>query len=242
MCSLILIRTLITYMLIGIAFLICGPPALLMLCLPPKYRFRNKVYLFFVDLFYRATLRAGFMPIDIKGKENIPHTPAIIIANHQSSLDIPLVGSLLNRHPHVWFTLAYYARHPILGFIVRRAGVIVDTQVSYKAARSLIQVMRLAEKYRCHIIIFPEGARFADRQVHTFFAGFAILAKKTGFPVIPICIINNYKIYPPGSFLIHRYPIKAYIGAPMVIQAHETDEQFVERVRAWFIATLEKPS
>ena len=45
---------------------------------------------------------ATFLPIHVEGKENLIEQPAIIIANHQSSLDIPVIGALFDHHPHVW--------------------------------------------------------------------------------------------------------------------------------------------
>jgi 1-acyl-sn-glycerol-3-phosphate acyltransferase len=236
----LVIRTLFTYLLIILLMAICGPIMLAMLLLPERYRYTNKIYLFFADIFYKGVMRAGFLPIYIIGQENIPQAPAIIVANHQSSLDIPMVGSLLNKHPHLWFVLSYYARMPFLGFFVRRMGVTVDTSNPILAARSLIQLMRKAQRYNCHIIIYPEGGRFTDGQIHDFFYGFAILAKKTNFPVVPIYMPHNYKIYPPGSFLIHPYPLKAIVGPALLYTQHETDEQFVERVRNWFLTAKEE--
>ena len=54
-------------------------------------------------IFYAITIRALLLPIKVVGLENIPHTPAIIAANHQSALDIPLVGNLMRCYPHIWF-------------------------------------------------------------------------------------------------------------------------------------------
>jgi 1-acyl-sn-glycerol-3-phosphate acyltransferase len=64
--------------------------------------------------------------------------------------------------------------------------------------------------------------------------GFVILAKKTGRPVVPICIVNLNKVYPPNSFWVYRHPIRAIVGIPMTLQEGESDIQFRDRVVAWF--------
>lgn len=231
----LLIRTLITYLLIGLLILICLPFMTLLLLLPERYRYTNRLYLFFADMLYKGMLRSGLLPIQVIGREHIPSTPTIIVANHQSSLDIPMVGALLDRHPHLWFVLSYYASMPFLGFFVKRMGVSVDPSNPVLAARALIQIMRKAQQYNCHIIIYPEGGRFTDGEIHDFFYGFAILAKKTNFPVVPVYMPNNYKIYPPGSFLIYPCLLKVVVGPALFYSQEETDAQFAERVRGWFL-------
>jgi 1-acyl-sn-glycerol-3-phosphate acyltransferase len=85
-----------------------------------------------------------------------------------------------------------------------------------------------------HVILFPEGGRFNDGTVHDFLRGFAIIARKTGRPVIPIYMPYNGRVYPPQSFWIYWHKLKAVIGKPFVLQDNETDEAFIARVHGWF--------
>lgn len=217
---------------VGLLFLF---PCTLILLLPKKYRYTNKFYLFLVDLLYRVIVWALQVPITVQGAENIPHTPAVIVANHQSSLDIPVIGSLLKRHAHIWFALAYYAHLPVIGFFIRRTGIPVDRNNCGNAARALRTLIKTAQECPCHVIIFPEGARYVDGKIHDFFNGFAILAKKTQRPVVPIYMPYNRFACPPNQLLIYAHALKVIVGEPMYIQEQETELDFVQRVHAWFL-------
>lgn len=229
------IRTIAGYCLI---FLI-GPffviPCIVIAFLPEKYRRDNRLFFLLADKFYKLIIYACFVPQRWIGLTNIPSGPVIFAANHQSSLDIPVVGALSKGYPHVWLVLEYYINTPIIGIFIRRMFVSVDRQNCTKAARSLIRVIQLVNKKNRNLIIFPEGGRFLDGKVHPFFEGFAIIARKTGRPVIPVYMPNNRIIYPPTGFLVHYAPLIVVVGKPFVYDTHDTDELFTQRVRQWFL-------
>ncbi len=228
-----LARTLVSYVLIGIACLIFMPPCFIIACLPARYRYDNRLFFFLADYFYKSVVLATLNKQVTLGRQHLPKVPAIFVANHQSSLDIPVVGALCNKVPHVWLVLEYYLKTPILGFFIRRMFISVDQSNPAKAARSLIQVYKFVNGKNRHLLIFPEGGRF--KEINTFFEGFAIIARRTGRPVIPVYMPNNASIFPPHSFLIYTYPVVTIIGKPFYVQKDETDAAFVARVRQWFL-------
>ena len=234
-----LIKTLVSYTIVFFASIIFVPPCLIIASLPEKYRYNNTLFFTLADWYYKIVVLATLNPISITGMEHLPKQPAIFIANHQSSFDIPLFGSLCNGYPHVWLVMEYYIHTPLLGFFIKRMFVSVDQSSPAKAARSLIQVYRFLNGHKRHLMIFPEGGRYLNG-LHRFYLGFAIIARKIKRPVIPVYMPNNGKIYPPHSFLIHSYPVIAIIGEPFYCQEDETDEQFVERVRGWFLEQQRK--
>lgn len=236
----LLMRTLLAYSIIGVVSLVFILPCFLIACLPARWRLDNRLFFRLLDWFYKSVFFASFRPVQRIGPENLPQTAAIFVGNHQSALDIPVMGSLCNGFPQVWLVLAYYVDAPVLGFFIRRMFIPVDSAHAGKAARSLLQVYRFIKDHQRHLMIFPEGARFTDGEIHKFFEGFAVLAKKTGRPVVPVFMPNNRFIYPPGSFYIYPGSIKIIIGEPFLYQEGETDEQFTSRVRDWFISTNER--
>jgi 1-acyl-sn-glycerol-3-phosphate acyltransferase len=229
-----LIRTLITYSIVAVVSALCIVPCALIALLPKKYREENRVFFWFATLFYKSIIYASFLPKKYSGLENIPKGPVIFVANHQSSIDIPLVGALCNGYPHVWLVLEYYSTKPILGFFIRRMFVAVDQRNPAKAARSLIRVLQRISDKHSDVIIFPEGGRYEDGKVHKFFQGFALLAKKTGFPVVPIYMPNNGKIYPPYSFIAYYHTIVVIAGKAFIYQKTDTPDLFTQKVNSWF--------
>lgn len=232
-------RTLFSRFMLLLLMLLYTVPFLIFLCLPKRWLFKSKLFFWLCDIFYRSLLFFTLLPVKIVGKENIPTTPAIIAPNHQSSLDIPLIGSLLHAHPHVWLAKAELMHSPILRFVLPRVAVLIDMSTPQKGMRSLIQTINLINGEPLHVIIFPEGGRYTDGMIHDFFSGFVILAKKTGRPVVPIRIFGLDRAYPPGSFLVHWTSISVVIGKPMFMQEGEEDDAFKQRVYAWFIEQKE---
>lgn len=203
--------------------------------LPARWRYDNKLYFWFTDAFYKSVLFITFVPVTFVGKENLPTAPAIIVANHQSSLDIPLIGSLMQAFPHVWLATTELARTWIAP-VVTRMAVLIDMSTPQRGMRSLLQAIKSIQEQQRHAIIFPEGGRYiGDNGVREFFSGFAMLAQRTNRPVVPVMIFDAYKVYPPESFLIYWHPIRVVVGKPFVFQQDETIEAFKDRVQQWFV-------
>lgn len=236
----IIARTIFCYLLAGIIFIIFIIPGGLCLLMPKKWLHKSRI---FYGLFYAtnwALLKAALVPVTIKGREHMVHEPAIIAANHQSSLDIPLVTMVLGCAPHIWLVKKELMDNFVLRFILPRLAILIDMSTPMAGMRSLVQALDTFYDSPCHAVIFPEGGRYPiDGQIHDFYAGFAILAKKTGRPVVPVRIFNAYKVYPPETFLVHWAPITVIVGEPFRMNEGETEQDFVARVRAWFIAQKE---
>ena len=220
----------------SILFLFLG----LCMLVPLKYR-HNKFLYWILYLSYRVLSYSLFLPLCIRGKRNlITNQPVIIAANHQSALDIPLLGMLVGTHPHVWLVLEHYVHKPFLGLLIKKFFVSVDKEKKVTAAKSLVKLLQLANTTQGHIIIFPEGGRFADGTIHPFFAGFALLAQKTGRPVVPVFMPYNGIALYPEKLLLSYAPLKIIIGKPFMYEIDDTRESFTERVYLWFVAENNK--
>jgi 1-acyl-sn-glycerol-3-phosphate acyltransferase len=231
----IVARTFISYFLGIIVIILFFFPCLLLLTfLPKRYRINNRLIFWLLGATYKGLIKAFLIPVHQIG--TVPACyPRIIVANHQSALDIPLIGMLLQAKSHFWYALSYYQDAPVLGFLIKRLGVTINQQESAQAARGLLQGIRLIKRYQWDCVIFPEGGRHIDGTIHKFYRGFALIAKTTGLPVVPVMLHNAGKVYPPYSFWIYWYPITIRIGEPIWYTQEDTEELFVEKIRQWFI-------
>lgn len=231
---LLLLNTVVSYLLLLIIAIFIFVPLLILLCVIPQSKVAtNKFVFWLLHIGYAGTIYALLMPIKIQG--TIPFEPSIIIANHQSAIDIPVIGYLCNSYPHMWYVLDYYARKPILSFFTKRLGVSVTRDNGIQAAKSLLIGLKKVADKPCHTLIFPEGGRFIDKNIHPFLGGFAIIARKTGRPVVPVYLKNLGTILPPGFLSLQaRLPIDVIVGPLYYYGESETDEQFVARVYEWF--------
>lgn len=210
-------------------------PFLLMHCVPTSWLYTSRIFYCMTYSFYWLILKCSLLSFRFVGTQNLPQEPAIIVANHQSLLDIPIIGVLLGTARQTWLASDTLKESFIFRVALPKFVVWVDMSTSMAGVKSLVQVIKLTKKTKQHIVIFPEGGRYADGTVHNFFAGFAILARKMDRPVIPIKIFDLYKVYPPHAFWIHWYPIKVLIGEPFVLGENESNEHFRDRVYQWFL-------
>lgn len=235
-----ILRNAISYLCaVGIFIVIAIPTALVLLVAPDRYMQKRGPVFGMLNIVYHALTLVFLMPRHFYGTDNIPDQPAIIVANHQSSLDILVIGALLNGAPHAWYALAYYAQHPVFGLFLRRLGLPVDARNPNMSAKSLLQGMRAFINNPRHVIIFPEGGRYTDDEIHPFFRGFAVLARATNRPVVPIYMPNNGAIFGPDAYLTNWHPIVAQVGQTFYLHEDESDEAFVARVREWFVQQAE---
>lgn len=209
------------------------PAFILIFVVPQRYRY-NVAFFTMLNLFFKAVVACTFVPVKIYGDRTVFANPSVVIANHSSSLDIPFVGSLLNGYPNVWLAMQWLTQFWTFKFILPRVAMIVDLASPQKSARSLIKIIRMVQEHHMHVVLFPEGGRFTDGSVHDFYTGFVMLAKRTGYPVVPVKLINMHKVCPPDTFWLSYYPVFIVIGKPMYQATDESDEQFKQRVHRWY--------
>lgn len=241
MMLLMIFRSILSYLLIASFFLVIAIPLLLLILLPDRIRLHNRYVYRFFDLCYRSILRCTLVPIAYYGLEHVPDDqPVVIVSNHQSILDVPLIGAVCKGHPHRWLASSALLKYPHLRFLLPRFCQTVDTSSSANAMKSLLAMVRHGKNSNSHLIIFPEGQRYNDGAIHDFYGGFVILATATGRPVVPVRIFNANLVYPYGSILVHPYPITVVVGKPLFKEDEESSEQFKKRIEEWFLHQMEE--
>jgi 1-acyl-sn-glycerol-3-phosphate acyltransferase len=122
-------------------------------------------------------------------------SPSIIIANHQSFLDIL---SLVMLHPKfILLTNHWVWNSPIFGLVVQMADYL-------KAQDAEINIPFLKEKIKegYSIVIFPEGTRSFDGQMKRFHKGAFLLAEQLDVDILPIVLHGTGYCMSKGDFLL----------------------------------------
>ena len=221
--------------MVSCVVIISAIPALILLCIPARYWTGSKIVYWGVHTFYALMQKASLVPITYVGIENIPNEPVIFAANHQSSLDIPLLGVLAGFRSHIWLAKHELMNTWLLRFILPKVAALVDTSTPRQGMLSLLKAVNLAQNNNSHLMIFPEGGRFVTGDIQDFYGGFVILVKKLKRPVVPVYIHNANKVYPPDSWWVYYLPITVTVGRPMYMQDDEDDVHFKSRVHQWFL-------
>lgn len=229
------VHSLVSWVLIVIVSLLFCIPLYFILLMGQKSSFCNRVYFFLEYVYCWLIIKATLVPVSVSGAEYLAHLDqAIIIANHQSSLDIPLIVMLLKAHPHVWLAHVWLMRTAILRLLLPKVSILVDTDSPMSAGRSLLKVHKEVANTNNHIIIFPEGGRYVDGRIHDFFGGYVILAKKLQKPVVPVYIHGLDKVFPPKTPWVEWTSVTVVIGQPTLQADDESDETFNSRMQRWF--------
>ena len=133
---------------------------------------------------YWLRLTCGLKYVVI-GKENIPDGPYIVMANHQSTWETMVIGATFP--PLTWVIKRELYFIPIFGWaLALTQPIALQRSQGRKAVEQLIQQGKQKLQQGCRILIFPEGTRTPPGVKRRFRIGGAMLAAKTGAPIVPV--------------------------------------------------------
>jgi 1-acyl-sn-glycerol-3-phosphate acyltransferase len=159
---------------------------------------------------------------EIKGLENLPrHGPYIMVANHMSYFDVPLLyGVTGGPHTSGW-AAKKYERHLIFGSIVRLAGgiFIKRGEVDREALAAATAWLEKGNVFG----ISPEGTRSKTGALARGKTGVAYLAHLAGVPLLPIGLAGTERV---GRTLLRlrRPSVSLHIGKPFTLPPLPEDD------------------
>ncbi|MCP9772533.1 1-acyl-sn-glycerol-3-phosphate acyltransferase [Synechococcus sp. Tobar12-5m-g] len=181
------------------------PPALL--TPQPSFIYRLVSYLLVFPL-YRLLFRGR-----TASNGQVPMEGAlVVVANHGSHLDPPLVGHALGR-PVAFMAKAELFRVPLLGPIIRACGAYPVSRGASDREAIRVAMARLAEGWATGV--FLDGTRQGNGRVNDPQHGAAFLAAKAGIPLLPVAIVNSHRALGTGRLWPRLVPIHIRIGQPV---------------------------
>lgn len=170
--------------------------ALVLLAVPvrreKKKLFFSRVMMYMLRLFLKASWVARRETVNESGETF--RKPAVILANHQSFVDILVMLSLAPRL--VMVTNRWVWHSPVFGKIVQYADF-VNTTEGYEALAGRLKE-KVARGYS--VVIFPEGTRSADCRIRRFHKGAFYLAEQLRLDLLPVVL------YGTGMIISKRQP------------------------------------
>lgn len=153
--------------------------------------------------------------IEVKGKENIPETTCVYVANHQGFLDIPVVIKTLDK------SVGFIAKKEILKFkmvsywMKQIHCIFIDRNNIRESMKAINEgVDNLKKGYS--MVIFPEGTRSKGPKIGEFKKGSMKLALKAGVPIVPVTIDGTYKLREGNKMsAIKSGDVRVTIGEPI---------------------------
>jgi 1-acyl-sn-glycerol-3-phosphate acyltransferase len=145
------------------------------------------------------------------GRERVPPRGGlVVVANHGSHLDPPLLGHTIGR-PVAFMAKSELFRVPLLGPLIRALGAYPVVRGGSDREAIRVACERLAEGWA--VGVFLDGTRQSDGRVHEPQPGAALLAARAGVPLLPVAILGSHRALGRGQRLPRPSRIHIRIGS-----------------------------
>ena len=160
----------------------------------------------------------------VYGEEHIPDKgPFIIVCNHASYFDPPLVGTAVRHHLIHFMAKEELFRNPLMNWFLRYVHTfpVHRGRIDRRAIMESFRVLKQGEV----LGIFPEGTSKDQGIWEKFNGGFADIAGKAGVPVLqavfitprplpkktgPVCVVFGEPVMPPQGMHADKEEVKAF--------------------------------
>lgn len=180
-----------------------------------------------VDKWANSLLKLAGVTLQVEGKENIPDSPAIFVANHQGNFDIPITLTCLGKPMGLIAKIETMKIPLIRDWMELLQCVFIDRNNARQAVTALNAAAENLVDNQRSFIIFPEGTRSRGDKVGEFKSGAFKIAFKAKATIVPVVIDGSYKAMEANKMWIKPALVKVKILAPI-----ETADKSKEEIKA----------
>lgn len=180
--------------------------------------------------------------VTLQGNTSIDdRTPFIIVSNHLSNADIPMISNL--PWEMKWVAKKELFNVPVMGWMMKLAGDIpVDRRTRGKNIFTIKQCMFYLQR-NCSVIFFPEGTRSRDGKVKEFSRVPFELAIRNNIPILPLAVDGTRECLPKNTWVFEPdVHAKLHVLTPVDTNKYKAEEvdQLIREVRNQIIHQLMK--
>ena len=223
------LRAIVFYLFISPIALLLGSIGVLLL-LPVPYRQRYSVVMLFNRFAIWALRLCCGVKYTIKGGDDLPNEPFVVIAKHQSTWETFFLQ--LHFAPMSTVLKRELLRIPGFGWGLALLKPIAIDRSNPRAALKKVKsegIMRLGEGN--NVLIFPEGTRTSPGVVGTYARSGADIAISANAPIIAVA--HNAGVYWPSTGLAkHAGTIEISISSPIKADGRNS-KQLTADVKDW---------
>lgn len=137
----------------------------------------------------------------VEGEEHLQNRPVVLMGNHQSMLDILMLGKVFPKQTSI-MAKKEIQWTPMGPFMTLSGAVFVDRGNSAHAQQSLAAAGEAMKLRKTSLWIFPEGTRTLSKDTYMkpFKKGGFHLAVQSGVPILPVVFENYWWLYHQSVF------------------------------------------
>jgi 1-acyl-sn-glycerol-3-phosphate acyltransferase len=231
------IRVTWLYLWLSIATIILGIPVMIagMLSRTGNLAFSiSKIWAYVI-------LAVSFVRTEIKNKEKLlKGTSYIIISNHQSHFDILALVTTLGIQFR-WIIKKEILKIPIFGYALYASrNIFIDRSNTTRAIESINKGIDRLPK-GVSVMVFAEGTRSPDGQIHEFKKGGFVTAITRKIPILPVTVNGSRRVLPKGSLVVKPGKIQVVIGDPIDTSGYTTNtaQELIDKTRQAIIVNFD---
>lgn len=211
-----------------------------MIALPFGYAAHKRV-VDYLNLFVLLTLKFVGTRIEVSCEHELPKdAPLLVVSNHQSMYDIPLLGwTFRDHHPKYVAKIELAKGLPSISYNLRHGGsVLIDRSDARSSMRAIQKFGKAVEERRYAACIFPEGTRARDGVMKEFnAAGLLVLMRAApSATIVPVAIDGSWELVRYSMWPVpFGVRVRCTILAPISQDEHSAKELVAiaeERIRA----------
>ena len=178
----------------------------------------NKVYTVVYSILWPVF--KVLLPSKVIGNTKMPEGGVLICGNHSSLTDpLYVLFSLGNKQQSRVMAKAELMKVPVLGFLLKKAGIFgIDRgKADVQAIKTAIKALKGGER----LLLFPEGTRVAEGKEGNAHSGAAMLAIRTGVPIVPVYIPRKKTWFRPITLVFGQPYFPDFAGQKATPEDYE---------------------
>src|SRR3569832_801681 len=173
----------------------------------------------------------------VEGREHMPAGPAIVLAKHQSAFET--LAFQRSFPPQVCLLKRELLWVPFFGWgLAMLEPIAIDRKATRKALQQLLTIGGARLEHGRWVVIFPEGTRTAPGKKGRYAPGGAMLAARSGYPVVPVAH-NAGEFWPRRGFIKRPGTIRIVIG-PVIDSRGRSAQEINALAEEWIESEMQR--
>ena len=195
-------RTVFQMVIIGLATLVVGLPAIALGMLVPGQTRKGKIFRWVTKSYSMILLPVFGVTVETRGLSRVGRDNAyVFMSNHASHVD-SLALAVSIPHPLHWVFKKELSKIPVFGWVLLSLGQIMVDRRNAAQSRSALSSAVAALAGNNSVLIYVEGTRSKDGKLQPLKKGGFHIALQSGLPIVPVRISGSHDIIASGSLRV----------------------------------------